>query len=108
MQMMEGDESRQRRKLLTPMMGRGQLTKIATTVADEIDLQHEINGLVIPAFIRAMFTTELSDVVLHRLDADIHTLMASASSLSLLGPVPRLLPGEGNPAQARQRRGIGQ
>ncbi len=32
MQMMEGDEFRQRRKLLTPMMGRGQLTKIATTV----------------------------------------------------------------------------
>lgn len=35
MQMMEGDEFRQRRKLLTPMMGRGQLTKIATTVAYE-------------------------------------------------------------------------
>jgi cytochrome P450 len=123
MQMMEGDESRQRRKLLTPMMGRGQLTKIASTVADEfanrlarwdrfadtgerIDLQHEINGLVIPAFMRAMFTTELSDVVLHRLDADIHTLIASASSLSLLRPVPRLLRGEGNPAQAwwRMRR----
>lgn len=71
MQMMEGEEFRQRRKVLTPMFGRAQLAKIAATVADEydkrlarwerfaetgerVDLQHEINGVVIPPFMRAM------------------------------------------------------
>ena len=117
MQMMEGEEFRRRRKPLTPMMGRRQLTRIATTVADEfadrlarwdrlaetgepIDLQHEINGVVIPGFMRAMFSVKLSDAELHRPDVDIRTLMQSASSPLLLGPAPRLLPGDGNPVQA--------
>jgi cytochrome P450 len=125
MQMMEGDDFRRRRKPLTPMMGRAQLAKIAATVGDEfahrlarwnrfadtgelIDLQREINDVVIPAFMRAMFSCELNDAELNQLDADVHTLMASASSPLLLGPTPRLLPGEGNPVQAwwRMRRWV--
>lgn len=125
MQMMEGHEFRRRRKPLTPMMGRQQLTRIAATIADEfairlakwerfaetgqtIDLQHEINGVVIPAFMRAMFTMQLSEADLHRLDVDVRTLMQSASSPLLLGARPRLLPGEGNPVQAwfRLRRWV--
>lgn len=125
MQMMEGQEFRRRRKPLTPMMGRQRLTKVAATVAHEfdnrlarwdrfadsgesIDLQHEINGVVIPAFMRAMFTLQLSDTELHRLDVDIRTLMQSASSPLLLGSPPRLLPGDGNPVQAwlRMRRWV--
>ncbi|VBA59849.1 Putative cytochrome P450 132 [Mycobacterium attenuatum] len=107
------------------MMGRQQLSRVAATVADEfanrlarwdrfaqsgesIDLQHEINGVVIPAFMRAMFTMGLSDDELHRLDADVRTLMQSASSPLLLGAPPRVLPGDGNPLQAwlRMRRWV--
>ncbi|OOK80640.1 hypothetical protein BZL29_1695 [Mycobacterium kansasii] len=116
MQMMEGAEFRRRRKPLTPMMGRQQLSRVAATVADEfanrltrwdrfaqsgepIDLQHEINGVVIPAFMRAMFTVGLSDAELHRLDVDVRTLMQSASSPLLLGAAPRVLPGDGNPCR---------
>ncbi|ORV67243.1 cytochrome P450 [Mycobacterium gastri] len=125
MQMMEGREFRRRRKPLTPMMGRQQLSRVAATVADEfanrltgwerfaqtgesIDLQHEINGVVIPAFMRAMFTMGLSDAELHRLDVDVRTLMQSASSPLLLGAPPRMLPGDGNPVQAwlRMRRWV--
>jgi cytochrome P450 len=125
MQLLEGAEFRQRRNLLSPMMGRAQLTKVATTVGDEfserlakwdrfaqtgepIDLQHEINGVVIPAFMRAMFTKAPADDVLERLDTDIRTLMASASSPLFLAPPPRLLPGDGNPVQAwwRMRRWV--
>ena len=90
-------------------MGRGQLTKVAATVADEfanrpagwdrladsgepIDLQHEINGVVIPAFLQAMSSMELTDAQLHRLDVDIRTLMASASLPHLLGRSRRCLP----------------
>lgn len=125
MQMMEGHEFRRRRKPLTPMMGRQQLTKVAATVADEfanrlarwdrfaqtgepIDLQHEINDVVIPGFMRAMFSVKLSDAELHRLDIDVRTLMQSASSPLMLGSPPRLLPGDGNPVQAwlRMRRWV--
>ena len=35
MAMLEGDQFRKRRRLLTPMMGRGQLSKIATVVEEE-------------------------------------------------------------------------
>ncbi|MEB3032893.1 cytochrome P450 [[Mycobacterium] nativiensis] len=127
MQLLEGNDFRQRRKLLGPMMGRTQLTKVAAAVADEfavrltdwdrfadtgetIDLQHEINGVVIPAFMRAMFSTAPTDDVLAQLDTDIRTLMASASSPLLLSPPPRLLPGDGNPIQAwwRMRRWVTQ
>lgn len=127
MQFLEGAEFRQRRTLLSPMMGRGRLTDVATKIADEfakrlakwdrfaasgepIDLQHEINGLVIPAFMRAMFTKELADDVLEMLDTDVRTLMASASSPLFLSPPPRLLPGDGNPVQAwwRMRRWVTQ
>lgn len=125
MQMMEGNEFRRRRKPLTPMMGRQQLTRVAAIVADEFadrldgwdrfaktgepfDLQHEINGVVIPGFMRAMFSVKLSGVELHRLDLDVRALMQSASSPLLLGPSPRLLPGDGNPVQAwlRMRRWV--
>lgn len=127
MQLLEGAQFRQRRKLLSPMMGRGQLTKVATTIGDEfakrlarwerfaengetIDLQHEINGVVIPAFMRAMFTKEPPDDMLERLDIDIRTLMAGASSPLFLSPPPRLLPGDGNPVQAwlRMRKWVTQ
>jgi hypothetical protein len=36
-------------------------------------LQHEINGVVIPAFMRAMSSMELTDAELHRLDVDIRS-----------------------------------
>ncbi|MBX9639787.1 MAG: cytochrome P450, partial [Mycobacteriaceae bacterium] len=125
MQMMEGQEFRRRRKPLIPMMGRQQLTRVAGTIADEFarrlsrwdrfaetgepfDLQHELNAVVIPAFMRAMFTIELSDAELHRLDVDVRALMQSASSPLLLGSPPQLLPGDGNPVQAwlRMRRWV--
>ncbi|MCV7380712.1 cytochrome P450 [Mycobacterium alsense] len=125
MQMMEGHEFRRRRKTLAPMMGRQQLTRVAAVVADEfaerlakwdrfagtgepVDLQREINDVVIPGFMRAMFSLKLSDAELHRLDVDVRTLMQSASSPLLLGSPPRLLPGDGNPVQAwlRMRRWV--
>ena len=69
------------------MMGRGQLTKIAATVADEsptarsgeigslIPANRSIcsNGVVIRAFMRAMSSMELTDAELHRLDVDIRS-----------------------------------
>jgi cytochrome P450 len=124
MSMLEGEKSRQRRKLLMPMMSRRQLGKIAAIVADEfanrlakwdrfadngdqIDLQDELAGLVMPAFMRAMFSLALPEAELHQLDADIRLLFHTPPAL-LLGSFPRLLPGADNPVQAwvRMRRWV--
>jgi cytochrome P450 len=116
--MMQGEKLRQRRKLLTPMIGRRQLTKIATCLADEfdkrlatwdrfaesgepIDLQHEVAAVVMPAFMRAMFSIELPEAELRQLDADVNTWLTTfANTLIFIGPLPRVLPGAGNPVQA--------
>ncbi|MDT5281700.1 MAG: hypothetical protein QOJ20_2895 [Mycobacterium sp.] len=120
MMMLEGEKFRQRRKLLTPMMGRRQLAKIAAIVADEfanrlakwdrfadtgdqIDLQHELVGLVMPAFMRATFSLAPPEAELHQLDVDVRLLFHSVAAPFFLGPPPRLLPGAENPVQVWRR-----
>lgn len=120
MNMLEGEEFRQRRKLLTPMMSRRQLTKIAAIVADEfanrlakwdrfadnggqIDLQDDLADLLAPAFLRAMFSLALPEAELHQLMVDIRVLFYSVAAPLFLGPPPRLLPGPENPVQAWRR-----
>jgi cytochrome P450 len=116
--MLQGEKIRQRRKLLTPMIGRRQLAKIATCVADEfakrlarwdrfaesgepIDLQQQLPAVVMPAFMRAMFSLELADADVQQLQADVTTWLSTFTNTSIfLGPIPRLLPGAGNPVQA--------
>jgi cytochrome P450 len=108
MGMLDGEKYRQRRTLLAPMFGRRQLTRIATCIAEEfdrrlatwerfaesgqpIDLQQELTGVIMPAFMKAMFSVELPDHELHRLDADVRTwLSAYTYTLVFLGH-PRLL-----------------
>src|ERR1700730_4160203 len=125
MSMLEGEKSRQRRHALTPMMSRRLLTKTAAIVADEfadrlakwdrfagtgdqIDLQHELAGLLTPAFMRAMFSHALPEAELHQLDTDIRLLFHSVAAPLFLGSPPRLLPGAENPVQAwwRMRRWV--
>lgn len=121
MAMLEGDEFRQRRKVLSPVFSRGHITQIATMMTDEfadrlarwdrfadtgerIDLQRELADVVFPAFMRAMFTMRLPDDELHRLAADVRTVLRSTPSpLFFLAPAPKLLPGEGNAVQAFRR-----
>lgn len=120
MNMLEGDEFRQRRKLLTPMMSRPQLARIATIVADEvsnrlgkwdrfahsgalIDLQDELVGLLAPAFVRAMFSRTLPEDELQQLESDIRVVFFSVAAPLFLGPPPRVLPGADNGVQAWRR-----
>lgn len=120
MNMLEGDELRQRRKILAPMMGRQQLTKVAGIVAEElgnglakwdrfadngdpIDIQDELVDLLAPAFLRAMFSRRLPEAELRELQADIRVVFYSVAAPLFLGPPPRLLPGGDNPLQAWRR-----
>ncbi|OBY32437.1 cytochrome P450 [Mycolicibacter kumamotonensis] len=118
--MMEGARFRERRKLLMPMFSVRHLSKIADTVADEfakrlaawdrfaetgeqVDLQHLIAGLTMPAFMRAMFSIELTDNEIHQIDVDTRAMMRTVAAPFFLSPAPRLLPGGDNPVQAYRR-----
>jgi cytochrome P450 len=126
MAMLDGEKFRHRRKLLAPMFGRRQLTKIATCLVDgfdkrlagwdrfaesgePIDLQQELPAVIMPAFMQAMFSAELTEAELHQLDTDVRTLV-SAYALVFLEPFPRLLRESGSLAQAglRVRRWVKQ
>lgn len=125
--MLEGTRLRERRKLLMPMFGIRHLSKIADTVAEEfakrlakwnefadtgeqVDLQHLIAGLTMPAFMRAMFSIELTDAEIHQIDVDIRAMMRTIAAPFFLSGIPRLLPGGENPLQAmlRMRRWVQQ
>ncbi|WP_378741934.1 cytochrome P450 [Nocardia brasiliensis] len=107
--MMEGDRFRKRRRMLTPMFGRKHLARIADTIVDEftrrierwdryadtgeiVDLQHEIAQVTLPAFLRAMYSTHLTDDQLTQVDADIRFLMRTVAAGALLSNPPNPLP----------------
>jgi cytochrome P450 len=113
---LNGVRFRERRKMLTPMFARDRLAVMGGTLVDEfarrlskwdrfaeanepIDLQAEVLLVIKPATIRVMFSLELTETELLRLDADVRSWL-SAYVLVPLGQMPRLLPGPGNIGQA--------
>jgi cytochrome P450 len=118
--LMEGNAFRQRRKMLMPMFGRRHLSEVADIIVDEfavrlrnwdrfaasgetVDLQREIARLTLPAFMKAMFSVEITDPEIEQLDFELRALMRALASLFLLTPVPRLLPGRENSVQIMVR-----
>lgn len=107
--MMEGERFRRRRRTLTPMFGRRHLARIAETVADEfvlrmaawdqwaesgqvVDLQHEIAKVTLPAFLRAMYSTAVTEAEIAQLDRDLRLMLRTVAAGVLLGPPPNPLP----------------
>lgn len=120
--MMEGDRFKKRRRTLTPMFSRRHLASIAGAITDEfasrldrwerfvetgetIDLQHELAQVTLPAFLRAMYTTALSEEELAQTDKDLRLLMRTIAAGALLAPppVPVPLPGVENLPSAWRR-----
>jgi cytochrome P450 len=120
--MMEGDRFKQRRRTLTPMFGKRHLATIGESIADEfvqrlqrwetyvdsglvVDLQHEIAQLTLPAFLRAMYSTSLSDAELEQTDKDLRLLLRTMAAGVLFAkpPVPVPLPGVENLPTAWRR-----
>lgn len=119
---MEGDRFKRRRRTLTPMFGKRHLATIGEAIADEfvqrlarwetfvdsgetIDLQHEIAQLTLPAFLRAMYSTSLSEAELEQTDKDLRLLMRALAAGVLFAkpPVPVPLPGVENLPMAWRR-----
>jgi cytochrome P450 len=108
--MLEGDKFRQRRRMLMPLFGRRHLARVADVIADEfvqriddweawaddgrvVDLQHQIAQVTLPAFLRAMFSSSITDREIHETDIDLRTFMSLMAAPTMMSPRPKLLPG---------------
>lgn len=107
--MLEGEKFRQRRRMLMPMFGRRHLARVAEVIADEfvirvdrwsrwvdtgqaVDLQHAIAQVTLPAFLRAMFSSAITEQEIRETDVDLRTFMSLMASVTLMSPLPRLFP----------------
>lgn len=106
---LEGEMSRERRKMLLPMFGRRHLARVADVLSEEfvnrvdrwgqwadtsnpVNLQHEIARVTLPAFLRTMFSTSISDKEIHEIDVDVRATMRLGASYLLLSMPPNPLP----------------
>lgn len=116
--MLEGDKFRQRRRMLMPMFGRRHLARVAEVIADEfvrrvdgwerwagsgqrVDLQHAIAQVTLPAFLRAMFSSSITEREIHETDVDLRTFMSMMASVTLMSPLPNLFPLPGRESAPR-------
>ncbi|SIK94936.1 Putative cytochrome P450 [Mycobacteroides abscessus subsp. abscessus] len=116
--MLEGEKFRQRRKMLLPMFSRRHLARIGDIIADEfvkridlwaawadqsrvMDLQHEIAKVTLPAFLRAMFSSTITEDEIHNTDIDIRMMMGLVGGATLMMPMPNLVPWPGRQSLPR-------
>ncbi|WP_433654369.1 cytochrome P450 [Nocardia sp. CA-128927] len=121
--LLEGDQLRERRKLMTPMFKHSSLNVLADEIVDEfatridrwgrwadsgqiVDLQHEIAWLTMPAFMRAMFGFVPSDAEIGQLDHDLRMLLSSFAAAIFLSPPPKFMPLPGRDTLPRAWRRI--
>lgn len=108
-QALEGTRLRERRRMLMPMFGKRHLAHVSDTFArtfvdrvekwaqwadsgQEIDLQHELPNVTLPAFLRSMFSASITDKEIREVDLDIRMGMRGiASALFMMRP-PSLIP----------------
>jgi cytochrome P450 len=111
---LDGDAYAERRNLITPMFGKRFLAGLSDDFVDEmikrlgeweqfadtgtvIDLQHEIGRILLPAFMRNMFSMELTERQIHTYDRDLRELVAFSASLVWCRRPPNILPIPGLP-----------
>lgn len=127
---MEGERFRARRRALTAMFSRRNMTRLADGICAEfvtrvdrwqqwagtgetVDLQHAIAQVTLPAFLRAMYSTSITDDEIAQTDIDIRLMMAGMGIVGF-GPLhlsSELLPRPGRShitgAYVRLRRLVG-
>jgi cytochrome P450 len=107
--LLDGQPYTTRRRLITPMFGKRFLAGLADDFVDEmttrldawdqfadtgkeIDLQHELAKILLPAFMRNMFSTIPTDEQVHTYDRDLREMLAMFASFQLLRRPPNILP----------------
>lgn len=110
--MLEGTMSKERRRMLLPMFSRRHLARVADTLTEEfvtridrwsqwagtgqsVDLQHEIAKVTLPAFLRAMFSTSITESEIKQIDIDVRMAMRAGGVFLLLSFPPNLVPWPG-------------
>lgn len=95
--------------MLLPMFGRRHLARVADVLSEEfvdrigrwgqwadtskpVNLQHEIAQVTLPAFLRTMFSTSISDKEIREIDVDVRATMRLGASYLLLSTPPNMLP----------------
>lgn len=108
-QALEGPRLRERRRMLMPMFGKRHLAHVSDTFADafvervdlwaqwagtglEIDLQHELPKVTLPAFLRSMFSTSITENEIREVDIDIRMGMRTIGSALFMMRPPRAIP----------------
>ncbi|WP_419402902.1 cytochrome P450 [Mycobacteroides abscessus] len=111
-QALEGPLLRERRRMLMPMFSKRHLAHVSDTFVEvfiervdqwatwagsgqEIDLQHELPNVTLPAFLRAMFSAGITDQEIREVDIDIRMIMRTIGTGLFMMRPPRLIPGPG-------------
>ncbi|MUM15922.1 hypothetical protein BI330_06015 [Mycobacterium sp. CBMA 623] len=119
--MLEGEEYTQRRNLYSPMFGKRFLARLADDFVDEmdrrlqswdaaaasgttIDLEREIGKILLPAFMRNMFSMALTDEEIEIYDRDLREILAAVASAFWCRKPPNLMPIPGAPNLVRSSR----
>lgn len=126
--MLEGPKLRERRRMLMPMFTRRHLVTMADIFCAEfderlgrwsnwagtgrpVDLQYEISLTTLKVYLRALFSTSITDRDLRQLDADMRAITGLLGLTTLMVPFPNLLPRHGRsslvPALLRIYRLVG-
>jgi len=109
---LDGERYTERRRLISPMFGKRTLSRLADDFVDEmlkrldpweefaengseIDLQHEFAMILLPAFLRNMFSISPTDKQIHRYDQDLREVLSAGAAATWLRlpPSPVPLPG---------------
>ncbi|MBN7552542.1 cytochrome P450, partial [Mycobacteroides abscessus subsp. abscessus] len=81
------------------------LARVAEVIADEfvrrvdrwacwadtgqvVDLQHAIAQVTLPAFLRAMFSSTITEQEISETDVDLRTFMSLMASVTMMSPLP--------------------
>lgn len=108
-QALEGPRLRERRRMLMPMFGKRHLAHVSDTFAEEfvarvdrwaqwadtgkeIDLQHVLPSVTLPAFLRSMFSTAITEQEIREVDIDIRMGMRAIGSALFMMRPPGILP----------------
>ncbi len=111
---LNGDAYTERRNIITPMFGKRTLARLADDFVAEmdkhlarwesfadtrrvIDLEHEIGMILLPAFVRNMFSMPLTDEQIQTYDHDLREVLAANASVLWTRRPPNILPIPGVP-----------
>lgn len=118
---LDGDRYAERRNIVAPMFGKRYLTGLAPGTIEEfekhlndwdrfadtgevVNLEDELARIILPAFLRSMFSMSITEEEFERYNHDLRTVLAIFATVAWTKPPPNILPLPGRPNAARSAR----